>query len=321
MSSAASDKPRLAALVVNHNGRHLLEIVLPSLAAQTYRPLEIVVVDDASGDDSLAYLAERWPDVRVVAGTENVGVAATFNHAVQAAQTEYVALLNNDLELAPDCLAELARTLDENADAAVVAAKLLDYDRRDRLDGSGDVYTWAGEANRRGQGEVDRGQYDEPGEVFAACAAAALYRRSALEQVGPFDEQLYAIYEDVDWAFRARLAGYRCLYAPTAVAYHMGSATLGPGLTDFALYQNWRNGIWVVAKNYPLASLLRHAPALAIAQLRNLAWAIKQRRARIWLRVWRDALRGLPAVLAKRRSVQRARTIGAGELERVVDPA
>jgi hypothetical protein len=195
---------------------------------------------------------------------------------------------------------------------------MLDYARRDVIDGAGDVFTWAATGGRRGHGERDRGQYDAPRAIFGACGGAALYRRSALERVGDFDEDFFAFYEDVDWNLRAQLAGLSCRYVPTAVVYHMGSATIGRGLTDFTRYHLWRNTLWIIAKDLPAAALLRHAPQLVLGQLVNLAVAVRDRKLGVWLRVWRDALRGLPRALRKRREVQARRVIGLAQLERVV---
>ena len=216
-------------------------------------------------------------------------------------------------------MGELVAALEHHPDAGSAGGKLLNFYRREELDGAGDIFSWGGEVRRRGHGEQDRGQYDEPQAIFGACGGAALYRRSALERVGPLDEPLFAYYEDADWSFRAQLSGYSCRYVPTAVAYHMGSATLGAGPSEFNLYQAWRNSIWVVVKNYPAPDLLLHAPALLFVQLRNLGIATRRRKVRLWLRVWRDALRGLPAVLAKRREVQRGRRIARSELAAVID--
>jgi GT2 family glycosyltransferase len=314
--------------VANYNGRHLLEVALPSLRAQSYRDFRVVVVDDASDDDSVSWLAAHWPEVRVVVHARNSGVTAALNSCLLAGHSELAMLLNNDVELHRDCLAELVGAIDAHPDAAVACPKLLDYHRRELLDGAGDLYTWGGEANRRGQGQLDVGQYDAPQEVFSACAGAALYRRAALDQVGLLDARLFANYEDVDWCFRAQLAGWRCRYVPSAIGYHMGSATLAGGdlagavargePSDFMLYQNWRNAIWVAAKNYPAAALVRHAPALAGVQLRNLAIALRRGRGRLWLRVWRDALAGMPAVLADRRRVQRSRTRSLADLDSLI---
>jgi GT2 family glycosyltransferase len=310
---------RLTVAIATYNGRRLLEVALPSLREQTFDDFHVVVVDDASSDDTVAWLSAHWPDVEVIVHPHNRGVTAALNSCLRAGEdTELVMLLNNDIELDPNCLAELVAALDSHPRAGAVCGKLLDFHCRELLDGAGDIYRWGGEANRRGQGQLDAGQYDEPQAIFSACAAAAVYRRRAIEQVGVFDERLFANYEDVDWCFRAQLAGWGVRYAPAAVAYHMGSATLGRSLTDFTLYHNWRNAIWVVAKNYPALALIRHAPELAFVQLRNLALALRRRRGRLWLRVWRDALAGMPRVLRERRRVQRTRVRPLAELDALI---
>jgi GT2 family glycosyltransferase len=318
VSSAERPDARLTVGIATYNGRHLLETVLPSLREQALADFRVVVVDDGSSDDTLAWLKDNWPEIDVIAHTSNRGVTAALNSCLHAGRSELVALLNNDVELDPSCLTELVAALDEHPEAGVACGKLLDFHDRELLDGAGDVYTWGGEANRRGQGRRDTGQYDTVQEVFSACGAAAVYRRATLDAVGDFDARLYANYEDVDWCFRAQLAGWSCRYAPTAVAYHMGSATLGKGPSDFSLYHNWRNAIWVVAKNYPASALARHAHQLAFVQLRNLAIAIRRRRIALWLRVWRDAIAGLPAVLADRRAVQRSRTVPLSRLDALI---
>jgi GT2 family glycosyltransferase len=315
---SATDSPRVTAAVLTYNGRALLEVVLPSLAAQRYRDFRVVVVDNGSSDDSVQWLRERWPQVEVVALSENVGVTAALNMCLRASDSELVALLNNDVELDPDCLGELVATIDAHPRAAAVAPKLVNYHDRSVLDGTGDIYAWSGEANRRGNGLRDEGQFEAPGEVFGACGGAALYRGSAIERVGSLDEELFACYEDVDWSFRARLQGYGCRYAPAAVAYHMGGATIGHEINDITLYLSWRNAIWIVAKNYPAAALLRHAPELLRAQAHHLVWALQTRRLGVFLRAWRDALRGMPGALRKRRAVQRSRSVGLAELEPVI---
>jgi GT2 family glycosyltransferase len=316
--SVSGEEPLLTVAIATYNGRHLLEVVLPSLAVQSLRRFRVVVVDDASQDDTHAWLAEHWPEVELIVHPRNLGVTAALNSCLRAGDTELVGLFNNDLELHPDCLAELVLALEHHPGAASATPKLLDFYARDVLDGAGDIFTWGGEAHRRGKGERDEGQYDEPRPIFGACGGAAVYRRSALGHVGLMDEAMFANYEDADWSFRAQLAGYKCRYVPSAVAYHMGSATLGAGPSDFSLYHNWRNSIWVVIKNYSARDLVLHAPALLLVQIRNLAIVTRRGRTRLWLRVWRDALGGLPTVLVKRRAVQRSRLIGRRELREVI---
>ena len=306
----------LTAVVLNYNGRHLLETLLPSLEAQSLPGVNVVVVDNGSSDDSVSWLARERPGLEVVCLSENVGVTRALNVCLEAANTEFVALLNNDLEVDPDCLGELVKALRAHPAAGSAGGKLLDFERRGVIDGAGDTLTWRGNGHRRGHGEPDRGQYDEPRAIFGACGGAAVYRRSALQEVGLFDEDFYAFFEDVDWSLRAQVAGFQCRYVPTALAYHMGSATIGRGLSDFSRYHLWRNGIWLVGKGLPLSVLLRHLHQLAFGQALNLAVAVRDGKLDIWLRSGRDALRAMPALWRKRRAVQRSRRVGARELER-----
>jgi GT2 family glycosyltransferase len=303
--------------IPNYNGRVLLEEMLPSLARQSLQPSAIVVVDDGSQDDSVEYLRARWPEVRVVQLPRNLGVTAALNACLAAAETELVALFNNDMELAPECLAELVSELERHPHIGSVTPKMLDFAERDVIDGAGDMLNWRGGGRRRGHGERDIGQYEQAQEVFGPCGGAAMYRRDALEAVGDFDEAYFAYYEDIDWAFRAQLAGLRCRYVPRAVLYHHGSATLGRGMNDFNAYHLWRNPIWLIAKCFPGAALVRHAPALLSGQAGNLFVALRERRLRVWLRAMRDGLLGLPGALRKRRAVQRTRAISLAELETV----
>jgi GT2 family glycosyltransferase len=313
-----NETPQVTVAITNYNGRALLEVLMPSLARQSLQPCATVVVDDHSSDDSLEYLREHWPQVEVRQLTQRSNVTVAMNECLRARRSEFVVLLNNDVELDPDCLAELVAALQAFPRAAASAAKLRDYHDRGLLDGAGDVFFWRGAATRRGQGEPGDGRYDEPSSIFAACGAVVAYRSSLLEEIGPFDEQYVAGLEDVDWSFRAQLLGYDIRYVPSAVADHMGSATIGRTLTPAMAYLNWRNWLWLIAKDYPAGSLARHAPELALQQLRILALALYERRLGVWLRAWRDALRGLPEVLSKRRAIQRARRRGARELERIV---
>jgi GT2 family glycosyltransferase len=316
----AGAPPLLTVAVLSYDGRHLLEVILPSLARQRFRDFEVVVVDNGSRDDTVGWLEQNWPEVEIVSLPENVGVTAALNVCARSGRGELVGLFNNDLELEPACLGELVGALAGHPEAGWAGAKLMDFEQREIIDGAGDVFTWAATGGRRGHGERDRGQYDEPRAIFGACGGAALYRREALERVGDFDEDFFAFYEDVDWNLRAQLAGFSCRFVPTAVVYHMGSATIGRGLSDFTRYHLWRNTLWIIAKDLPAGALARHAHQLALGQLVNLAVAVRDGKLGIWLKVWRDGLLGLPRALRKRREVQARRRIGRRELEAIVGP-
>jgi GT2 family glycosyltransferase len=310
---------RVSAAVLNYNGRELLEVILPSLAAQEYRDFETVVVDDCSTDDSVEYLRRAWPAVRVIrTGAANVGVSAALNVAVGAVSSELVALLNNDIELDPRWLGELVQALDRHPEAATAAGKLLSYRRRERIDGAGDIFTRAAMAWGRGSGQLDRGQYDRPEEVFAPTAGAGLYRASALADVGPFDESFVAYFEDVDWGLRAQLAGYRSRYVPTAVGYHMGSMTTR-GDEDPRYYElQRRNTLAVLIKDVPARFLLANLHLIVYQQLLSLGYSARAGMLRVHLRALRGAARAAPGWLRERRRIMRARRIEPRELDRFV---
>jgi GT2 family glycosyltransferase len=304
------------------NGRDLLGLVMPSLERQDYRDFETLVVDNGSSDGSAEHVRERWPWAQVVALPRNVGFAAGVNRGIERARGEYVALVNNDMELDPAFLRALVETLDDEPAAASATAKMLFLDDREILDGAGNALHWSGVVRLRGRGERDLGQYDEPTEVFCACGGAALYRRAAFAEVGPFDEAFFAQMEDVDWGFRARLLGHGCRYAPEAVVYHKGSASMWrDGRHDPRFWGlPVRNCIWMWIKDYPRDCLLRNAHLLLAHELAGLYFAAREGMARAQLRAWRDALRGVPRVLRQRREIQSRRRVGRRELERIVLP-
>jgi len=309
--------PRASLVLLNYNGWELLNAALASVAAQRFDGYEVVVVDNGSRDDSVASLARDWPDVRVVALPENVGVTAALNRMVDAARGEYVALLNNDIELSPDWLGVLVEAMDRDPRLASVAGKLLRMDAPEIIDRAGDTLVWSSACHGRGAGVRDEGQYDAPAEVFCVGGAAALYRRSVFEEIGGFDEQFFAYLEDVDWGFRARLAGYVARCEPAAVGLHRGGATLGE-VNAFSLYHLRRNQIWLVVKNYPASRMLRHLPELVAFNVFQLALATRKGNGRLVLRAYRDALAGLPEVRRKRRRIQARRRLSPRELDPVL---
>jgi GT2 family glycosyltransferase len=308
----------VTAIVLNFNGRRLLEVVLPSLARQTAVPHQVMLVDNGSTDDSVEWVRATWPDVDLLPLPRNVGVAAALNAGVGVARGELVALLNNDLELESNWLGELVAALDRHPDAGSVGGKLLNYYRRDVIDSVGDVFTRAGTAYPRGGGEVDCGQYDEEVEIFAPTAGAALYRACALADVGPFDESFFAYFEDVDWGLRAQLAGYRSWYAPTAVAYHMGSATTGGQRDPFYYALHRRNLIGVAVKNLPVELLAGAAPSILRNQIGGVYDSAKAGMLKAHLKALAGALRLLPRWLADRRRIQHGRVVGARRLKGIL---
>lgn len=291
---------RVTAVVPSWNGRELLDMVLPDLLAQT-EPTRVLVVDNGSEDGSVAWIRERYPVVDVLALERNAGFAAAVNAGMEAAETEFVALFNNDMEVEPDCVAELVAALDADPRAGSATAKMRMLREPGILDGAGDSLTWFGGSWRIGHGEPDDGRFDTPRPVLSACGGAALYRRETLADVGLFDPTFFAYLEDVDWGVRAQLGGWSCVYVPTAVIRHLGGAT-SRRVSDLETYLIHRNNVALIVKNLPLWTW----PFAAAFQVWTLARS-PQRPAIV--RGWRHAARRLPRSLAARRGIARRTNI------------
>ncbi len=310
----------ISVIIPNWNGARFIRGVLDSLAAQTYPNYEVIVVDNASTDESVALIAREYPWVRQVLLDENRGLTGGVNAGIAVARGEIIALLNNDAEADPTWLAELARALEEHPEAGAAASKMLLYDRRDVLNSAGDFYTVAGEPGNRGVWERDEGQYDEGGYVFSGCGGAVAYRRAMLAHIGLFDEDLFMYCEDVDLGWRAQLAGYKTIFVPQARVYHRLSAT-GGGV--IASYYCGRNFIHVLIKDVPGFIWRRYWPRILAAQLRH-TWEsgrhFREPAARARLRGQLAALFHLPRLLRQRRVVQATRTVSDEYIESILQP-
>jgi GT2 family glycosyltransferase len=310
---------RAAVVIVNWNAGAMLGRCLDAVRAQTLPPSEVVVVDNASDDGSAEGLEARYPGVTVLRPGRNLGFAAANNLAAAAVRAEWLALVNPDAFPEPDWLERLAAAAQAHPGYAFFASRLVSERDPERLDGTGDLYSAAGVAWRRDHGRHAARSRAGASEVFSACAAAAVYRRDAFLEVDGFDEAYFCFFEDVDLAFRLRLAGHRCRYVPDAVVRHVGSAVTGRG-SDFAVYHGHRNLVWTWAKDMPWPLLFAYLPAHLLVNLVSLAYFTARGRGGAILRAKRDALRALPDVLRRRRQVQAAARISPWALRRSFAP-
>jgi GT2 family glycosyltransferase len=301
--------PRVTVVVPNWNGETFLDLCLSSLRRQSFRDFETVVVDNGSSDGSVKLVERDFPEVRVVRLPENRGFSAAVNAGIRASEAQYVALLNNDTEVDPRWLEALVRAADNHPEAGLFASKLVDFKDRRILDGAGDALRRSGLPYRLGHGEIDRGQFEKEAFVFGACAAGALYRHTLFEDIGLFDEDFFAYCEDGDVSFRAQLAGYRCLYVPDSVVYHIGSASTGGKRSTTNTRLGTQNGINLLVKNLPTSLLLRSLPFLLVGQLSRLATVLLYRGGllRAYVSGLIGAWRLLPSMLEKRKAIQSRR--------------
>ena len=276
------------------------------------------MVDGGSTDGSVALLEESFPEVRILALDENPGFSGSVNAGIRASGTEMVVLLNNDTEQDAGWLEALVRATDTHPEAGSFASKLLSLHERRVLDGAGDVLRSSGLPYRLGHGERDRGQFDAPGYVFGACAAAALYRREMLEEIGLFDEDFFAYCEDGDLSFRAQLAGYRCLYVPDAVVYHVGGASTGGKRSTTATRLGTRNSLSLLVKDLPAPLVPALLPSFIAGQFVRLLTATVSGVLAAHLSGLAEAVRMSPLMLRKRREIQKRRKVPVSYVRRLL---
>jgi GT2 family glycosyltransferase len=315
--------PQVSVVVLNWNGRPYLDACLTPLLAQEFRDFEVVLIDNGSTDSSAEFVAERFPSVRLIRSERNLGFAAGNNLAIQATTSAFVATLNNDTRVEPGWLSALVAASESDPRVGSCASKMLFAAQPEIIDSAGIAPDVAGIAWNRQAGERDtptlafprkRGR-EERGwvEVFGASAGAALYRRAMLDEIGLFDEDFFAYLEDIDLAWRARLAGWRCLYVPEARVYHVHSATVGMR-SAFKGYHLGRNKLWTIVKNYPMPELALYAPVIGLYDLLAVAYHLLVRRDLSPLRGRLAAVGGLQRMLAKRRAIQKKRMRSFAEL-------
>ncbi len=321
----------VSVVIVNWNGRHLLGECLGSLRDQTARNFEIILVDNGSHDGSPEYVQEHYREVKVVRLAENRGFAGGNNAGIRMASGKYLALLNNDTKVDPDWLRNLAREAEAGPSAVGMwASKILSYDNPEIIDNVGLLLYADGLARGKGRLEKDEGQYEQAGEAFFPSGCAALYRRQMLDEIGLFDEEFFAYADDVDLGLRARLAGWQCIYVPSAKVYHKYSAS-SSAHSPFKAFLVERNRIWVLLKYYPIELILISPFWTFTRLLVHLYGALTGtgasgrfsqqhsilRAAAILLKAWYSALSALPDIIRQRRAFSNVRRIGRRELYRL----
>ena len=307
-------------IIVNWNGEQFLERCLTALMEQTLKPHEIILVDNASSDGSLE-IVRRFPSVRLIAIERNTGFAQGNNRAIEAASTEseWIALINPDAFADPYWLEMLFLAAESNSGFDVFGSKLLNAGDPTLLDGVGDAYHLSGLVWRMGHGSLVSTSTESQCEIFSPCAAAALYRRSACQKIGGFDEDYFCYVEDVDLGFRLRLAGYRCLYVPQSVVYHVGSGTTGGQHSDFSVYHGHRNLVWTFVKDMPSLLFWPCLPLHILLNLMSIIWFTFQGRGGVIWRAKCDALLGFPKMWRKRQHIQKTRAASVGMIWKQLD--
>lgn len=270
---------KVTVVIPNFNGKKYLIPCLESLMKQSFRDFTVVIVDNGSTDGSMELLSRHMtekgsveeaadadttctPKIRSLSLGQNTGFSHAVNVGIEEAEGEYVFLLNNDTQAEKDCLRQLVRFMDSHPEAFSAGAKMTVMSDPKRIDGCGDYYNALGYAFSAGKGKrADR--YIKVKKIFSACAGAAMYRVSALQETGLFDENHFAYLEDVDIGYRARIMGFSNYIVPSAVVRHAGSAVSGSRHNAFKVSLASKNSMYLIYKNQPFLQQLINLPLVA----------------------------------------------------------
>ena len=297
----------VALIVVNWNGRRFLEDCLGSLSIQTHPDRETILVDNGSTDSSVSFAREKFSAVKIVELGENRGFSGGNLAGLDAARGEFIALVNNDTRADQKWLETLMEPMLQDPTVGICASKLIFADDK-KINSAGDGITTAAVGFNHGLGK-DGALYKKSVRVFGACAAAVLYRRKMLDEIGFLDDDFFLYDEDTDLNFRAQLAGWKCVYVPGAIVHHVSNATAGR-LSNTHVYYHTRNLEFVWLKNMPLGLMVRFAHHKIIQEVGAFCYlCLRHGKWRAYFRAKRDALRLVPVMWKKRKEIQRRKRV------------
>ena len=259
-------QPHVAIVILNWNGRSFLEQFLPSVMGSTYSNFSCVVADNASTDDSVEFVKQKYPNIQILLNATNEGFAQGYNTALKQVKADYYVLLNSDVEVTPGWIEPIVALMESNQKIAACQPKLLAFHHRDQFEYAGASGGWIdafGYPFTRGRVldfcEQDLGQYDTAVPCFWATGAALFVRSQVYHELGGLDGSFFAHQEEIDLCWRMQLAGYQVYVQPASVVYHVGGGTLPRGNAR-KVYLNFRNNLIMMAKNMPWGELLWKLP-------------------------------------------------------------
>jgi GT2 family glycosyltransferase len=323
------NNPKVVIITLNWNGQKYLSGCLESLLKIDYQNFKIIVVENGSNDGSKEYLQNNFKDkIKIIDLPKNTGFAKGNNLGIQEAfkdpSVKYIATINNDAKVDTNWLKKMLEIIEKDKKIGMIAPKINFFYEPDLIDSAGIIIGADGGGMNRGFKEKDVGQYEKTEEVFGACAGAALYSREMLEAINLndenyFDNDHFAYYEDLDLAWRGRLAGYKCIYTPKARVWHVHSAT-SISYSPFKAFHVQRNRLYTIIKNYPLGLMFKAFFILTPLRYIHLVNSVRIKKGpsaklkektrgtemiKIVIKAWWDFLVNIPNMLKKRKIVQK----------------
>lgn len=246
---------KTAVVILNWNGRKFLERFLPSVVEHSKGIADVVIADNDSKDDSVAFLQKEYPEIRIIRNNENGGFAKGYNDALKLVEADYYILLNSDIEVAENWIQPVIELMEQDKTIAACQPKIRSYYQKDEFEYAGaaggfiDRYGYPFCKGRIFQVlEKDNGQFNEPYEIFWATGACMFVRASVFHEMGGFDEYFFAHMEEIDLCWRMKNAGYKLMYCPGSLIYHVGGGTL-PKNNPRKTFLNFRNNLILLYKN------------------------------------------------------------------------
>ncbi len=255
-------KPAVAIVILNWNGKTYLEKFLPSVVSHSSDMAEIIIADNASTDDSLTFLKEKFPDIRIIEMAENTGYTGGYNRALNEVDADYYVLLNSDIEVTAGWLEPIIGLMESDKSIAACQPKILDYNCKNKFEyagAGGGFIDFLGYPFCRGRIfnniEDDNGQYDDTIETFWASGACMFVRAKSFHEAGGFDDDFFAHMEEIDLCWRLKRMGHKIMYCGKSTIYHVGGGTL-PKSNPRKTYYNFRNNLFLLSKNLKMPKLL-----------------------------------------------------------------
>ena len=304
-------------IIPNYNGELHLKTCIPSVLNQTYKDYKLVLVDNGSDDESIDYITKAVSGSIIFKMDYNAGFAKAVNEGIKYSldnlKSDYILLLNNDIELDSKFLEYGINAFNNVPDASFIAVKMMNYFERDIIDDCGDTIKFnGGSPVARGHGEKDIGQYDKPDYVFGVCAGAGFYKKELFKNVGLMDDNFIAYYEDFDFSFRAELMGYKAYFEPKAICYHKRGGTSSLLRKGYQTEMCERNLVYFRFKNYPLKYFLLYQFHFFFSRIRRIIFFWRDYSFGIFYSALKGYLKGTFTVisyLTERWRIQRSKKI------------
>jgi GT2 family glycosyltransferase len=301
---------KISVVIPNWNGVDYLKICLPSLIKQSFKDFEIIVIDNGSNDDSINYLEKKYSQIKIIKLKENLGFSKATNAGIKTSKGEYIFLLNNDTKLDKNCLKYLIDATKKNPQISFFATKILNFDKKNLIDNAGDFIDSVGHLYSRGFQKKDGSKYNQEKLIFAGSGGAVLIKKDLFKKIGYFDEDYFFYMEDIDFFFRAQLAGFTGLFVPSAIIYHKHGGTSSKN-AKFYEPLIFKNTTETVIKNFPNSLLMHDLNWLKIilVHLNTVRYLVSKGLSLETFKVEWYLLSNWSKILSKRKKIQQSKKV------------